>query len=53
VPDEKIDISLEVGQPLAVKEIVAGEPTFARAARTLTLAMQTYFEEQTGRVAAS
>ncbi len=53
VPEEKIDISLEVGEPLAVKEIVAGEPTLARAARTLTLAMQTYFEEQTCRVAAS
>jgi 1-acyl-sn-glycerol-3-phosphate acyltransferase len=53
VPEQKIDISLEVGTPLAVKDIVAGEPTFARAARTLTLAMQAYFEERTGRVAAS
>jgi 1-acyl-sn-glycerol-3-phosphate acyltransferase len=48
VPEEPFELSLEVGSPIRVKEVVSNQPTRARAARALTEAIREHFETKVG-----
>jgi 1-acyl-sn-glycerol-3-phosphate acyltransferase len=46
VPEQAFELSLEVGEPIAVKEVVAEQPTRALAARALTREIREHFEQR-------
>lgn len=46
VPERCFDLTLSVGEPMRVKEVMGEQPGFGRAARAITGTMREYFEKQ-------
>lgn len=48
-PSGPLELTLEVGTPIRIKEVASGQPTRGRAARALTDAIRRHFELELGR----
>ncbi len=46
VPEHRFDLTLCVGEPIRVKDVIREPSSFGRAARALTASMQEYFEKR-------